>query len=221
MRKGVPVYGSRSCRCSRLVRELQQRVEQRTAELHDLTAENTSLKQRQELLFSSIGQQADVLHYASKIIELLQQTSSAASDDCAHAQATATALVHERKAQQLLAELEATNTCCNTGSRRRSSNSGNRATSSAAPGSSTSSDSDDEGTAAAAAASSTEQLYTTQLLREVFTPDRVLKAQAMDLEDLVAQLCKLTFRMAFQLNVPASRAALLSSSLEATLHEYA
>jgi hypothetical protein len=36
---------------------MQQRVEQRTAELHDLTAQNTSLKQRQELLFISIGQQ--------------------------------------------------------------------------------------------------------------------------------------------------------------------
>ncbi|WIA22811.1 hypothetical protein OEZ86_009762 [Tetradesmus obliquus] len=61
MRKGFPVYGSRSCRGSRLVRELQQRVEQRTAELHDLTAQSNSLKQRQELLITSIGQQADEL----------------------------------------------------------------------------------------------------------------------------------------------------------------
>jgi hypothetical protein len=166
--------------------------------------------------------QADVLHYASKIIELLQQTSSAAPGDCAHAQATAAALVHEHKAQQLLAELEATNISCT------SNNSGNGAATPATSGSSTGSDDADvvdvapaAAAAAGGASCSSEQPYTTQLLREVFTPDRVLEAQAMGLLELVAQYRKLTFRMAFQLNVPASRAALLSSSLEATLHEYA
>jgi hypothetical protein len=162
------------------------------------------------------------LHYASKIIELLQQTSSTAP---AHAQATAAALVHEHKAQKLLAELQATNISSSAGSTRRrsSSNSGNGATSSA-PGSSTASQGDadaDAATDAAATSSSAEQPYTTQLLREVFTPDRVLEAQAFSLQELVAHFRKLTFRMAFQLNLPASRAALLSGSLEVTLHEYA
>jgi hypothetical protein len=168
-----------------------------------------------------------VLHYASKIIELLQQTSSGAPHDCTHAQATAAALVHEHKAQQLLAELQATNISCTSGD-----NSGNDAATPASPGSSTGSDDADVlidappplaavAAAAGAASCSSEQPYTTQLLREVFVPDRVLDAQAMGLQELVAQFRKLTFRMAFQLNVPANRAALLSSSLEATLHEYA
>jgi hypothetical protein len=177
--------------------------------------------------------QADVLHYASKIIELLQQTSSAAPYDCAHAQATAAALVHEHKAQQLLAELQATNISCASGD-----NSGNGAAMPATFGSGTGSDDADvvidappppaPAAAPAAAAAggssatcSSEQPYTTQLLREVFAPDRVLEQQAMGLQELVSQFRKLTFRMAFQLNAPANRAALLSSSLEVTLHEYA
>jgi hypothetical protein len=132
--------------------------------------------------------------------------------------------VHEHKAQQLLAELQATNISCTSGD-----NSGNDAATPASPGSSTGSDDADvlidappsPAAAAGQASCSSEQPYTTQLLREVFVPDHVLEAQAMGLQELVAQFRKLTFRMAFQLNVPANRAALLSSSLEATLHEYA
>jgi hypothetical protein len=161
--------------------------------------------------------QADVLHYASKIIELLQQSSSAAPGACAHAQATAAALMHEHKAQQLLAQLQATNMCSSSSSSVKNP---------IPNGSAASGEADVEADAAAAAApaassSAEQQLYTTQLLQEVFTPERVLEAQGYSLQELVSHYRKLTFRMAFQLNLPASRAALLSGSLEETLHEYA
>lgn len=172
--------------------------------------------------------QADVLHYASRFIELLQQTSSA---DCAHAQATAAALVYEHKAQQLLSELQAMKTSSSSAD-ISSSNSGNAASPSSSAASEEAHPDADPDAAAAAfvpasppvsapASSALQEPYTTQLLREVFTPDRVLQAQAMGLQELVALFKSLSFRMAFQLGLPESRAALLSGSLKSTLHEYA